>query len=199
MSEQSAIRQFCSLLLWMLLSLVLLLLLLLLLLLCPDECSWLELAKTLCTHNALLRPGRTSCLNTGKAKKIQPNLGVRSHDIKCLWSKTIIWPKLWPIDMRNFELDNCLVIIMSKRLTDLQQDAVPIVAQGGRWCQRTRDRTRLSTRGEPGVDLPADLHEQNCSSTLRRRIKNLRCALLLGIDNNVLWRANSKPDFKSLL
>lgn len=89
------------------------------------------------------------------------------------------------------------------RLTDLQQDAVAILVKSGGCCQGSRERIRISAWGELGVDLPTDLHEQNCCSTLWIDISStviavmrcVRCALLLlvpGMANDVSWRANSQ-------
>lgn len=55
-------------------------------------------------------------------------------------------------------------------LTDLQQDAVATLAQGGGGCQASSDRTRLGAWRKLRVDPPADLHEQNCCDALCRNI-----------------------------
>lgn len=87
---------------------------------------------------------------------------------ECLLRKTIL--VIDSISCYDKSLAYCLVTIMWYGLTDLQQDAVATLVQGGGGCQGSRDRTRLSAWRELGVDPPADLHEQNCSSTLWRNI-----------------------------
>lgn len=61
-------------------------------------------------------------------------------------------------------------LVTKLSLTDLQQDAVATLAQGGGGCQASGDRTRLGAWRELRVDPPAELHEQNCCCALCRNI-----------------------------
>lgn len=130
--EPSVVRCACSLLRWRLASPELLLLQ-------TWPRSWVHLSGR---HNTLLPLGRTSRLDTREARQVQQNK-VR---ILITFYETV-----------NHQLALCSFTIM--RLTDLQQNAVATLVQGGRCRQGSGDRTRLRAWGVLGVDPPADLHE----------------------------------------
>lgn len=62
------------------------------------------------------------------------------------------------------------VLVMTKGLTDVKQDAVATPLQGWGRCPAPCIWTCLRTWWEAGMDSPADLHKQNCHSTLGKGV-----------------------------